>query len=157
MERRRGRQTHREFEALANYNDAHGRILCICRDLEGFADALPNRLDLALCHQLAHEIVALMKKCHANEERSLEELDLERVSSLKASIARLKSEHVRDQYSAEEIAEALSHISEMEPVANPDALGFMFRAFFEAQRRHIAFEKEQILPLLGSENNCSTG
>lgn len=31
-------------------------------------------------------------------------------------------------------------------IANPEALGFMLRAFFDSVRRHIAFEREHVLP-----------
>ena len=32
-------------------------------------------------------------------------------------------------------------------IDNPEALGFMLRAFFDTVRRHIAFEREYVFPL----------
>lgn len=32
---------------------------------------------------------------------------------------------------------------------NAEAIGFMLRGFFEGLRRHIAFEREHVLPMIG--------
>ena len=34
-------------------------------------------------------------------------------------------------------------------VENPEAVGFMLRGLFETLRRHIAFEREHVLPIVG--------
>ena len=62
-----------------------------------------------------------------------------------ATIGRLKSEHVYDECSAEEITEELLHIGHGHPIRNPEAFGFMLRAFFDPVRRHLAFERELLL------------
>jgi hemerythrin-like domain-containing protein len=136
--------------AGADFETSHRRILELCRDLEAFADALPNRLDPQRCRQLAKAMLPLLRRCHATEERLIGSIDVAELGRVEVSIRRLRTEHLRDQYFAEDIAEALSQISAARSPANPEALGFMMRSFFETQRRHIAFEQETLLPLLTS-------
>ncbi|TIT74091.1 MAG: hemerythrin domain-containing protein, partial [Mesorhizobium sp.] len=65
-----------------------------------------------------------------------------------ASIQRLRAEHVEDECFADEITEILLAIGHGERVDNAEAIGFMLRGFFESLRRHIAFEREHVLPLI---------
>jgi hemerythrin-like domain-containing protein len=64
------------------------------------------------------------------------------------SVARLKAEHVADECSASDVSEELLRIGHGGEIGNPEALGFMLRAFFESLRRHIAFEREHVVPTL---------
>lgn len=139
---------HRQRGARAAFDTSHGRLLALCHQLEEFADALPNRLDRARCDKVAKTMLPLLKACHAAEDRLIDAMDAAHRSVLVVSIARLKSEHLRDEFFAEDIVEALGRVSDDEPPPNPEAFGFMLRSFFETQRRHIAFEQEHIVPLL---------
>ena len=130
---------------------SHRRILAICDELEEFADALPNRLDAARCGRLAGNLVSLLAECHQTEERCFQSIRKTRMPHLSVSIARLRSEHRRDEYFAEDIAAALGGVRDTEPMGNPEAFGFILRSFFETQRRHVAFEEEHIIPALASD------
>lgn len=132
----------------AGFSVCHKRILAVCDELEDCADALPNRLDTARCYRIAAQLLPLLKECHRVEEQSAQHIRKDMLPALLQSIDRLRSEHRRDQYFAEDIADALGQVSDSQPIRNPEALGFMLRSFFEAQRRHIAFEREQIIPAL---------
>lgn len=129
----------------------HDHILAVCDELEEFADALPNRLDTGRCDRLANALVPLLVECHDIEERCFQLIDKARMANLSVSITRLRSEHLWDQYFAEDIATALGDVRETEPMNNAEALGFMLRSFFETQRRHIAFEQEHVVPALASK------
>mgnify|MGYP001037210622 FL=1 len=145
----------RQRGARAAFGTSHGRLLALCHQLEEFADALPNRLDQARCGKVAKTMLPLLKACHATEERLIDGMDASRKRKLAASIARLMSEHLRDQYFAEDIVEALGQVSDDESSPNPEAFGFMLRSFFETQRRHIAFEQEHIVPHLPDQPQVS--
>ena len=46
---------------------------------------------------------------------------------------------------------SLYHLNAEQEPENPEALGYMLRAFFDTTRRHIAFEREHILPVIRPE------
>ena len=53
---------------------------------------------------------------------------------------------------AESFSEALLAYGHGRQIENPEAFGYMLRAFFESLRRHIAFERDHMLPrVLGNQ------
>jgi len=61
-------------------------------------------------------------------------------------VARLKMEHLEDDCAAADLSEVLLAHGHGRPIENPEALGYMLRALFESMRRHIAFERDHVLP-----------
>ncbi|WP_306283116.1 hypothetical protein [Mesorhizobium sp. LMG17149] len=61
----------------------------------------------------------------------------------------MRAEHVEDECFAAEVTEILLAIGHGETIDNAEAIGFMLRGFFEGLRRHIAFEREHVLPMIG--------
>ena len=126
----------------------------LCDDLEQIADSLPHGADRRLCLIVAAKIVPLLKTSHAYEEEKVFPAFAASTfpSSVgSASVRRLKAEHVEDECAAQDLADVLFPIGHGAPIDNPEALGFMLRAFFEAMRRHIAFEREHVMPVLARE------
>ena len=132
---------------------AHRHQLVLCDAIEGIADRLPANADPIQCLRIASMLVPLLRGIHRYEEevifRSFETLSPDGESSAR-SIQRLRAEHVEDECLADEITEALLAIGHGDQVRNPEALGYMMRTFFETTRRHVAFEREHILPLLAA-------
>lgn len=126
---------------------AHEDKLTACAEIEAIADALPRRPDQRACLSLAGRLVPMLRQAHRYEEDVLFPAFEAGVANpaAESSIRRLKKEHVEDRCGAQDISEALMAIGQGTPIANPEALGFMLRAFFETLRRHIAFEREHIL------------
>lgn len=126
---------------------AHAEQLALCDQLEEIADSLPAHIDGPKCLYAARALSPLIKGVHAYEENILFPW-LETVSdiqpALKETLNRLKFEHCEDACFAEELTDALLRLGSGEPV-NMEATGYMLRGFFEALRRHIAFEREHIL------------
>ena len=130
---------------------AHAMKLRLCDDLEAIADGLPSRIDRLLCLRIANELVPQLRECHHYEERVVFPAfakDAADQRSRIASIRRLEAEHVQDECAAQDLTDVLLAVGHGAPVDNPEAFGFMLRAFFEALRRHIAFEREHLLPAL---------
>ena len=127
---------------------AHQTKLRLCERLENIADRLPV-VDRLLCLQIASELVPVLRDCHRYEEEvvfpAFQRGSTDRNSS-NASIRRLLVEHVEDECAAQDLSDLLLSIGHGGDVDNPEALGFMMRAFFHSMRRHIAFEHEHILP-----------
>lgn len=127
---------------------AHIVLLRICAGLEQVADSLPGDIDRRICMMLACELEPLMRGLHRFEEEALFPAFQQVQGPVSQSLDRLRAEHVEDECFAGEIAEALLALGQGGKADNPEALGFMLRGFFEGQRRHIAFEREHILPSL---------
>lgn len=122
----------------------HAAKLELCAALERVADDLPARVDRLGCLSIASNLVPLLRACHHLEEEAVfpaftAQRDEEKV------IARLKAEHLEDDCAAEDLTEMLLRVGHGGAIANPEAFGYMLRAFFEAMRRHIAFERDHIL------------
>lgn len=144
------------LSALAQMNDhlqAQGHL---CSILESLADRLPDKLDSQECLHVARTIYPIVRRAHEFEEQKLFPLLEERFASdasLKEAIHRLRFEHWEDESFAEEIADSLLNFVRDRAKANTEALGYMLRGFFEGLRRHLAFEREHICPILRNLDN----
>jgi hypothetical protein len=131
----------------------HEEKLALCDALEAIADSLPGQVDRFQCLRVGAMLAPTMRRSHQFEESRIFPLfetgpDL---PGRAASVARLKAEHVADECAAADVSEELLRIGHGGDIANPEALGFMLRALFEGIRRHIAFEREHVMPILGSD------
>lgn len=132
----------------------HDRKMRICDDLEAIADGLPSRVDRLKCLLVANELVPLLRLCHSYEEKYLFPAFAGKNSNdaaRTASIRRLKAEHVEDECAAQDLTDTLLAIGHGGAVANPEAVGFMLRGFFDSMRRHVAFEREHVLPTIPAD------
>lgn len=122
----------------------------LCDHLEAIADALPDGVDRSACLHLARTIPAIIGRGHALEESvvfpTLE--DASGLDGLDDTVERLRFEHFSDDCYAEELSEALIAFGAGRTEVAPATLGYMLRGFFEGLRRHLAFERAVIMPLL---------
>ena len=123
-----------------------------CAELEAIADSLPANVNRQKCIYAAKALGPLIKGVHhyednvlfpAIETRAVGEADLQK------TLQRLRYEHFEDECFAEELAERLLLLSSGSDSVNMEATGYMLRGFFEAVRRHIAFEREHLVVHLG--------
>lgn len=128
----------------------HEDKLALCAALETIADALPNGVCRVECLRIASLLLPLLRKAHAYEEDvvfpAFAAAETEADPDL--TIRRLRAEHVEDESFADEVTEILLAVGHGEPIGNAEALGFMLRGLFETLRRHIAFEREHVLPAI---------
>ena len=68
--------------------------------------------------------------------------------ALKSTVERLRYEHWEDESFSDEVADALIRFVTDKASSNAETLAYMLRGFFEGLRRHIAFERDHIVPLL---------
>ncbi|MCO5160620.1 MAG: hemerythrin domain-containing protein [Mesorhizobium sp.] len=130
----------------------HEEKLSLCDALEAIADSLPGNVDRFECLRVGSVLAPAMRRSHQFEETRIFPA-FERspaVPGRAVSVARLKSEHLADECAAADVSEELLRIGHGEEIGNPEALGFMLRALFEAMRRHIAFEREHVMPAIRS-------
>ena len=132
----------------------HRDQLALCRSLEAIADSLPTDIDRAACINAARALGPLISRAHDLEEAQIfPAIERRRAAAidLTRTIERLKYEHMEVVCFSEELHDALMAYGRGEPRPTPDAFGYMLRGFFEGLRRHIAFEQEIIVPLLGED------
>jgi hemerythrin-like domain-containing protein len=133
------------------WRSAHQEQLCLCAELEQIADSLPANVNRQKCIYAAKALGPMIKGLHHYEENvlfpALETRGL--AGDLAKTLARLKFEHFEDECFAEELSERLLLLGSGDGEVNMEATGYMLRGFFEAIRRHIAFEREHLLDKLG--------
>jgi len=124
--------------------------LDLCADLEAIADSLPDNLDPQACLRIANRICPAVRAVHEFEEKSVFPL-LRAVASsqeIDQTIERLRFEHWEDESFASELQESLHGLIHGDRPVAVDSLAYMLRGFFEGMRRHVAFEREHLMPLL---------
>ncbi|MBC7283494.1 hemerythrin domain-containing protein [Hoeflea sp.] len=141
------RQAHGE-NPIAAVRKAHHEQLLLCDRLEEIADSLPDSVNKQKCLYAARALGPMIRSGHRFEEDVVFPLisgQLEGDEKIKATLNRLRFEHCEDECFAEELTEALHALAEGAEDINIEATGYMLRGFFEAMRRHIAFENEFLL------------
>lgn len=140
-------RARQEMPSLAAMLSSQNEQLALCRELEDIADSLPGSVNRQKCIFAAQALGALMKRSHSYEEDVFFPWLQNRQQhspDIIAILERLKYEHFEDECFAEELVEVLMKLGRGEAV-NMEAAGYMFRGFFEARRRHIAFERDHLL------------
>lgn len=128
----------------------HCAEMCLCNMLERLADALPEPLDT----EIASAGIATLRNC-VRRHIVLEEHYLYPVLVKRAKpgefnadlLEHISREHASDESHAHEAADQMEEALTRGRVPNPEMLGYMLRGFFEARRRHIAWENAVVLPL----------
>jgi hemerythrin-like domain-containing protein len=137
-------------DPIAALEEEHGLHLELCAVLEHIADGLPDNAD----RKLAVVAIAILQHGWPKHIRCEEDVlfPLLRARAGPARcidpvLAQLEHEHATDEGLANEIVEEFEILTKHGRVSNPDMLGYMLRAFFEAQRRHVRWENSVVLPL----------
>jgi len=133
---------------IAALRKAHKEQLLLCDRLEEIADSLPDSVNRQKCIYAARALGPMIRGVHRFEEEVVFPLIAERLkgdTQIEATLNRLRFEHCEDECFAEELIEALHALGAADPDINIEATGYMLRGFFEAMRRHIAFESEHLL------------
>lgn len=132
-------------KSIAWWKEAHRLQLALCDDLEAIADSLPGNIVNQDCLFAAKSLGRLIRDVHAYEEETLFPAlrpMFPTSSEFGSAVDRLIFEHLTDECYADDIAEKLLYLGTGGRDANMEALGYMLRGFFEALRRHIAFERD---------------
>jgi hypothetical protein len=125
--------------------------LLLCNELEALADSLPFGVNRQRSQHLARAVYPLVASAHEIEEELLFaplSCFADRMPDMPSTLARLRLEHHSDLCFAEELNDMLLAFGRGDDLMTPNAVGYMLRAFFESVRRHVAFEKEILVPLL---------
>lgn len=119
----------------------------LCTALEALADALPSKVDTRAAQALAGRLDATLRRCHRLEEAVIFPALLRRDPGAVAMIDRLRREHVEDEDHAGDLREALAALAIGCDRREVEELGYLLRCLFTALRRHVAFDRDHVLPL----------
>lgn len=135
----------RQFEDMLRQKEA------VCGELEHIADCLPDSLDTHRCLETARRLQPLIHSAHRFEEDTLFPLLLQlspHRQDLTVTIERLRCEHWGDEDFAEHIHDMIAAFVATRELASADTLSWVLRGFFQNLQRHVAYDREVILPLL---------
>jgi hemerythrin-like domain-containing protein len=147
-------------DPIAALRKAHKDHLLLCDRLEEIADSLPDAINRQKCMYAARALGPMIGGVHRFEEDVVFPMIAERLKAdetIETTLNRLRFEHCEDECFAEELTEALYAMGSGNPDINIEAVGYMLRGFFEAMRRHIAFESELLLPMSGNSGTGASG
>jgi hemerythrin-like domain-containing protein len=140
-----------QTRSIAWWREAHRLLLVLCDDLEAIADSLPRHVIPQDCIFAAKNLDKLIRDVHTYEEQTLfPALQARFLGSpeMTSAIERLRFEHVADECYADDLAEKLLDLANGGQDVNIEALAYMLRGFFEALRRHIAYERDHFSGVL---------
>jgi len=127
------------------------RKTAICNELEQIADALPLLPQTSASLETTRRLLSIIETAHDFEENVLFPSLLAahgNADTLVHTIRRLEMEHLGDSDFAQDIYHATRNYVTSRDRHQAEALAWMLRGFFESQRRHVAFEREHIMPLV---------
>ncbi|WP_394688678.1 hemerythrin domain-containing protein [Hoeflea sp.] len=144
---------------IAALRKAHKEQLLLCDRLEEIADSLPDSVNRQKCIYAARALGPMIRGVHRFEEDVVFPMIAKRLADhedIETTLTRLRFEHCEDECFAEELTEALHALGAGGAEINIEATGYMLRGFFEAMRRHIAFESEHLLREAAFEGDPQT-
>jgi hemerythrin-like domain-containing protein len=136
-------------DPLAYLAHDHATQRALADLLEGLADGLPDGVDRRAAALGAHSLRMLAARRWALEEQALFPLIESHApegAPARRAIAIARREHRETAGRAIELADELEALAESGRARNPDALGFMLRAFFDGLRRHLDWTEAAIMP-----------
>jgi len=119
----------------------------LCYALETLADALPSRVDTRAATVLAETLQDTLHHCHQMEETFIFPALLTARPDMLSTITRLRAEHVEDEEQACEVKDAIMAFVILQKRKDVEEFGYLLRGLFVALRRHLAFDRDYVLPL----------
>ncbi|MCF7701633.1 hemerythrin domain-containing protein [Loktanella sp. M215] len=119
----------------------------LCCALETLADALPSRVDTRAATLLAETLQETLHHCHQMEETFIFPALLTSRPDMLSTITRLRAEHVEDEEQACEVKDAIMAFVILQKRKDVEEFGYLLRGLFVALRRHLAFDRDYMLPL----------
>ena len=119
-----------------------GELHSLCDALENIADGLP-KVDRLHCLSVAGRLLPTVSKAYDHEERIFFPV-FEANEEGRVLAGQLHSDHVIDEYIAQELTERLLALGHGDAVVDREDIGIMLRSFFTSMRRHIALEDHHL-------------
>ncbi len=132
---------------LDRFEDCIGRQFDLCRTMETLADTLPSRVDTQAAMILIRQLHPTLRRCHLLEETMIFPLLLISHREVGPILDRLHNEHFEDEDHAADLCDAVEAFLARRTTSRGEEVGYMLRGLFTALRRHVAFDRDYVLPL----------
>jgi hypothetical protein len=90
---------------------------------------------------------ATLRRCQRFEEGEIFPALATRRPDLRPTLDRLRAEHFEDQDQASDLRDAVEGFLTRREPPKAEEIGYMLRGLFTSLRRHLAFDRDVILPL----------
>ena len=131
-------------DPLSGFDPSARAELAFCSALEDSANQLPE-----FCLRRFTKFTVALRTMPKRQEAQRMEQRLSQVAvnesnaqALSMALAMIDLEEREDADTAMELADTLDEVVDDGAVANPNALGYLMRSFFENRRRHLAWRRE---------------
>lgn len=124
-----------------------GRQLELCLTLEALADTLPSRVDTHGAMILVRQLHLTLRRCHLLEETMIFPVLLISHRDVGPILDRLHNEHFEDEDHAADVRDAVEAFVTRRATTDAEEVGYMLRGLFTSLRRHLAFDRDYVLPL----------
>lgn len=121
--------------------------LDLCQRLEDLADALPSKVDTLSATLLANRLRSTLRRCHRLEETVVFPILMTTEMDVHPIFDRLRKEHQEDEDHACDVQDAIRVFVSASDRESAEKLGYMLRCLFVSLRRHLAFDRDYVLPL----------
>jgi len=139
--------TENSGSGVTRFETCLARQVELCCALETLADALPSRVDTRAAVLLADAVYETLHHCHQIEESLIFPTLLTAHPDMLSTITRLRTEHVEDEEQASEVKDAIMSFVILQKRKDVEEFGYLLRGLFVALRRHLAFDRDYMLPL----------
>ncbi len=119
----------------------------LCHDLEMLADALPSGVDTRGAVAMSDQLWLALRLSHETEETMIFTALSVADPAAQPILERLRMEHREDEDNTRDICDAIAMFANDQSRKETEELGYMLRCLFTSLRRHIAFDRDYILPL----------
>ena len=116
--------------------------------LEGLADDLPARVDTHGALRLSRGLRPILRRCHLEEETVIFPALRAVRDDLGPILHRLRVEHMEDEDHAGDLHDAMGVFVSSRTGRDADRIGYMLRTLFVGLRRHVAFDRDHVLPIV---------
>lgn len=145
--RPQGSEAQNDPEPLARMEECLMRQFALCEALEALADSLPSRVDTRAAALLVDQLRPTLRRCHRLEETLVFPVLLISGPQITPILDRLREEHLEDEDQASDLHDAVTAFVGYPTGAGAGEVGYMLRCLFVSLRRHLAFDRDYVLPL----------
>ncbi|CTQ34343.1 hemerythrin domain-containing protein [Jannaschia rubra] len=133
--------------APASFDDCLTRQFALCAALEALADSLPSNVDTLAATQLVEQLHPTLSYCQQFEETVVFPVVTRSKPQVELIVERLRHEHVEDIHHARDVCDSVTAFARNPVRLHANEEGYMLRCLFTSLRRHLAFDRDYILPL----------
>lgn len=133
--------------SLSRFDNCLVAQFALCNALETLADSLPARVDTRAAVLLADRLHPTLRQCHRIEETTIFPVLRIAGAHLYPIVDRLRTEHFEDEDHACDVRDAIRSLAAVQTRGDAEEVGYMLRCLFVSLRRHLAFDRDYILPL----------